>query len=238
MIPESSPAPSIIRPQADWSALRFFTKRGTATALIIGGVLNLLASVLIQFWLDAAGGERSVALVENPGLGLVATSLNLLAIPLMLLGFGGLLRLASRRAPVLSRVAWGASIVGLGAFFVMTASVLVLYSVAAESSPEIPAPVLAAINGQSGSWVFLGVFALFMIVNPLGIILSAVAFLRSRIIPLWATLSLLAFLIADFVLPPLPFIDWHVLFLAFAGGTAWAVLKTGEECWADAGELG
>jgi hypothetical protein len=213
------------------SRLRVITRTGTVVALITGSLLNLAASVaanLVFAGDDAYSGEGFAA---NGQLVLIAPMLNLIAIPLMLLGIVGVCVLASQKSPVMSRLAVVFTSIGMAAFFALTAATAALYSVAVDAAPELPSAVLDGLIGSGDSIAFPILMFTFLIANPLGILFAVIAFLRSRVVPIWAVIALIVFAVSDFGLPTIPFFDWHVFFVVFAAGAAVAVAKSPREPW-------
>ena len=211
--------------------LRILTRMGTIVALVSGGVLNLAASVagnLVFSGDDAYSGEGFATAGQ---WAMLSPTLNLIAIPLMLLGIAGLLFLASARSPLVSRLALVVTTLGFAAFFTMIASSFALYSAAVESAPDVPEAVLSGLMGSSASPAFMILFLTFMIATPLGLLLTVIALLRSRVIPIWATIALIVFGVSDFGLPEIPYFDWHAFFVIFTIGGAIAVVRTRRDTW-------
>jgi hypothetical protein len=205
------------------------SRSSTIIGLTLGSILNLGAALLTQAFLGT-GGDFAAALSERPTLGIASAMLNVAGIPLMLLGLTGLLYLSSPRAAISSRIALWATAVGMTAFLAKSAALAALYGAGSAAAPAVPAAVLDSISGQ-GDPIPMVLALLFLVGNVTGILFAAFAFFRSRIIPLWVTVALLVFLVADFAMPSVPWFDAHVLFVVFAVGASSAVARTPRDAW-------
>lgn len=218
---EPASTPKTRRPKTR-EPIRFMGARSTAAALVLGAALNASASYLNTAFLQGGptvGGYVN-ALSERGTLGMVGVLLNILGIPLMLAGIAGLLQLASPKAPVASRIALAATAVGMVAFLCMNGALVALYSLGAGGHAEA-----AALQLTGTSAVMLAMLLPFLLGNAVGMVCTAIALLKSRAVAAWIPIALLLFFVADFILPPLPFFDAHLLFVAFAVGAAVAVLR-------------
>ncbi|MEO8907908.1 MAG: hypothetical protein ABI310_07485 [Microbacteriaceae bacterium] len=209
--------------------LSLVSRSSTIIGLLLGSTLNLGAALLTQAFLGSSG-DVVAALTERSALGTVSVVLNLVGIPLMLLGLTGLLYLSSPRAPISSRIALWATAVGMLAFLAKSAALAALYGAGAAAAPAVPETILDSISGK-GDMIPMVLAFLFLGGNVVGILFATFAFFRSRIIPAWASIALLLFLVTDFVLPPLPWFDAHVLFVVFAVGASIAVARTTRQTW-------
>ena len=70
-----------------------------------------------------------------------------------------------------------------------------------------PPAVLDALTGSGGSIMFPILMITFLVANPLGIVFAIIAFVRSRVVPIWAVVALTVFAASDFGLPNIPFFD-------------------------------
>lgn len=229
--PTSQNADAIQPPAPAHPNLRILTRMGTMIALVAGGVLNLAASVTANLVLSGDDAWSGQGFANAGQWAMLSPTLNLIAIPLMLLGIAGLLYLASARSPLVSRLALVVTTLGFAAFFTMIASSFALSSAAVESAPDIPEAVLNGLMGSSASPAFMILFLTFMIATPLGLLLTVIALLRSRTIPIWATMALIVFGVSDFGLPEIPYFDWHAFFVVFTIGGAIAVARTRRDAW-------
>lgn len=229
LTPQADAAPT--RDETRRPRLRVITRTGTVVALITGSMLNLAASVAANIVFASDDAYSGDGFAANGQLVLITPMINLIAIPLMLLGLAGICVLASAKSPVMSRLALVFTAVGMAAFFAMTAATAALYSVAVDTAPDLPPAVLDALTGSGGSIIFPILMITFLVANPLGIVFAIIAFLRSRVVPIWAVVALAVFAVSDFGLPNIPFVDWHVFFVVFAVGAAVAVAKSPREAW-------
>ncbi|HEY5223194.1 MAG TPA: hypothetical protein VIJ18_09155 [Microbacteriaceae bacterium] len=209
--------------------LLLVSRSSTIIGLTVGATLNLGAALLTQAFLGP-GGDFAAALSERPTLGIASALLNLVGIPLMLLGLTGLLYLSSPRAPISSRIALWATAIGMIAFLAKSAALAALYGAGAAAAPAVPTAILDSISGK-GDPIPMVLALLFLAGNVIGILFASFAFFRSRIIPLWVTLALLVFLVGDFALPAVPWFDAHALFVVFAIGASIAVARTTRDAW-------
>ncbi|AIY03267.1 hypothetical protein ART_3668 [Arthrobacter sp. PAMC 25486] len=210
------------RPPAK-APIRFMGRRSTAAALVLGAALNASASFINTAFLQ---GEPTVAgysgaLAERSSFGLAGVLLNIVGIPLMLAGIVGLLQLASPKAPVVSRIALAATTIGMIAFLCMNGALVALYSLGAGGNAVAAAQQL---TGTSSG--MLAMLLPFLLGNAVGMVCTAIALLKSKATAAWIPISLLIFFVADFVLPATPFLDAHLIFVAFAAAAAWSVLRT------------
>lgn len=206
--------------------IRFMGRRCTAAALVLGAALNASASFINAAFLQ---GDPTVAgyigaLTERGSLGLAGVLLNMVGIPLMLAGIVGLLQLASPKAPVVSRIALAATTLGMVAFLCMNGALVALYSLGAGGNAEAAAQQL---TGTSAG--MLAMLLPFLVGNAVGMVCTAIALLKSRATPVWIPIALLVFFVADFILPGTPFFDAHLIFVVFAAGAAWSVLRTSKQ---------
>lgn len=218
--------------------LRLVTRTGTIAALAVGSLLNLVAALLVNRLWSGTTDDPGTVFVGAGGMVTAIALANIIAIPAIWLGIVGLATLSSRRAPVSSRLAVVLTSIGMTAFLAQVGAVASLNEVAVSVAPDVPDAVLAGIAGEAAGPVFLALVVAMVAGNTLGILAAVFAFARSRVVPLWATAALLLFGVSDFLLPSLPYVDWHVLFVAFAAGAAVAVARTRPEHWRPGAEDG
>lgn len=207
------------------TAFRLFSRRAAATALVLGAVLNAGAAFVNTAFLQGGptAGNYVDALANHAPLGMAGVGLNIIGILLMLVGIIGLMQQASRRAPVAGRIAAWATGIGMVAFLCMNGALLGLYGMGSAGNAEAG---LAADQLVGTSPAMLALLLPFLVGNAVGMVGAAVALLKSRITPLWVPISLLVFFVADFILPDTGWFDAHLIFVVFAVGAAWSLLRT------------
>lgn len=201
-----------------------FSRRSAAIALILGAVLNAAAAVVNTAFLQGAPTAEGyvTALAERAPLGMAGVGLNIVGIPLLLVGVLGLMQQASRRAPVVSRVAAWSTAIGMVAFLCMNGALLALYGMGSAGSAEANLAAEQLIGSSAG---MLALLLPFLLGNAVGMICAAVALFKSRITPIWVPISLLLFFISDFILPITGWFDAHLIFVVFAAGATWSLLR-------------
>ncbi|RAN78154.1 hypothetical protein B5P43_17300 [Bacillus sp. SRB_336] len=204
--------------------IRFLGRRSTAAALVAGAALNAASAFVNTAFLRGAptADGYAAALSDRVPLGMAGLALNIVGIPLMLLGILGLLQAASGRAPVASRIAGWATGIGMVAFLCMNGALAALYGLG-DTGEAGRALAAGQLTGTSAG--LLALLLPFLLGNAVGMVLTAIALFKSRITPPWVPIMLLAFLVADFILPGTRWLDAHLLFVAFAAGAAWALLR-------------
>ncbi|WP_353829213.1 hypothetical protein [Agromyces sp. SYSU T0242] len=159
------------------------------------------------------------------------------------IGLVGLAHAASHRSPVLGTL--GAVLSGLGAFghVAYGGASLVTLGMAryAAKSGDLDAAEAAFATTQGGA--FVPVLLAGLAGTVLGVILVAVAILRSAIAPRWVAIALLAWTVVEFVLPNVlsgAWVTWTSLVLGVVAfiGAAVAVLRGGSGAWTTALEAG
>lgn len=203
--------------------MHFIGSRATAVALVAGALLNAGAAFMNTAFLQGPNTTAGylAALAERAPVGLAGLAMNIVGIVLMMAGLLGLLQRASTRAPVVSRIAAWSTTLGMVAFLCMNGALLALYSLGTggEAARTLAAEQLTGTS--AGMLVLLP----FLLGNAVGMVCTAIALLKSHLTPPWVPVALLVFFVADFMLPAIPFFDAHLLFIAFAAGAAWSVLR-------------
>lgn len=214
------------RATREQTPFHLFSRRGAAVALVLGAVLNAGAAFMNTAFLQGAPttGNYVAALANHAPLGMAGVGMNIAGIPLMLIGIVGLMQQASGRAPVASRIAAWATGIGMLAFLCMNGALLGLYVLGSAGSQEAGMAAGQLVGTSAG---MLALLLPFLVGNAVGMVGAAVALLKSRITPVWVPVSLLIFFVADFILPGTGWFDAHLIFVVFAGGAAWALLRTG-----------
>lgn len=212
--------------------IRFMGRRSTSAALVLGALLNATASFINTAFLPGgpAAAGYTEALTERGTLGLAGVLLNIAGIPLMLAGIAGLVQLASPTAPLLSRTALAATTVGMVAFLCMNGAHVALYGLGAGGGAGAETAALQLTGTGAG---MLALLLPFLLGNAVGMVCTAAALLKSRVVAPWMPITLLVFFVADFILPGTPFFDAHLIFVAFAMGAAWSVWRGGREPFAE-----
>lgn len=162
------------------------------------------------------------ALSERGGVGMLGVLLNIVGVPLLLAGLVGLLKLASPKSSIVSRIAVAAITVGMVAFLCMNGALLAFYSF---GSGGAAAAASAAEQLTVASTGMLALLAPFLLGNAVGMVCTAIALLKSRVTSLWVPVALLLFFVLDFLVPAMAFFDTHLLFVAFAVGAGASVLR-------------
>jgi hypothetical protein len=208
-------------------------RRTAMMALVVGAVLNQAASTLAMMFNggDTSVGGYAAAITERGPLGVLSAMANVVGIPLMLLGVIGLLQYSGRRAPVAARIGLVATAIGFVGFLSMSASLAALYDLARPLDPAQQAPLLSALAGETAGPVFAMFLLSFLLGSVTGMVATAVALWRSRAVPRWLPITLLIFVVADFLAPDLGWFDAHVVFVIFAVGSAVAIARKSDHDW-------
>jgi|GEM_PF-2229129 len=210
-------------------------RRALVAGSLVAGIAFAVAGILLQpefpddpsAYVELLAGSASAAV----GLQLFLWSQVFWAI-----GLVGLAHAASHRSPVLATL--GAVFSGLGAFghTAYGGASLVTLGMAryAVESGDLEAAQAAFASTQGGD--FIPYLLAGLAGTVLGVILVAVALLRSAVAPRWVAIALLAWTVVEFVLPNFLSGAWItytslVLGVAAFTGAAVAVLRGGRGAW-------
>ncbi|GAA2043668.1 hypothetical protein GCM10009819_32930 [Agromyces tropicus] len=208
-------------------------------ALVAGSLVVAIATAVVGILLHPAFPEEPseyVELLAGSATAAIGLQLFLWSQVFWAVGLIGLAHAASHRSPVLGTL--GALFSGLGAFghAAFGGASLVTLGMAryAVESGDVDAAQAALGATQGGDFVPFLLAGLGGTV--LGVVLIAVALLRSAVAPRWVAIALLAWTVVEFVLPN--FLDgaWVtytslVLGLVAFTGAAVAVLRGGSGAW-------
>jgi hypothetical protein len=200
-------------------------------ALIAAGLLNGLPQALLTILTgDLSFGEQIVWAAEHPtahALEQTALVVSSLVMPIGLLGVAHVSRF---RAPVLTAIATPLVLWGMWGF----GNVLAMGYVAGTVAPSVLS-VDDAVALNEGLVAHPGTVATALVPHLigsfLGLVLLAVAGWRSRAVPRAAAALLVAFLVWDFLLPPLGPIDAHVLLVLAWGWMGLHLLRMPDAQW-------
>jgi hypothetical protein len=204
------------------------TRWTTAITLVLGAALTTIASALNDVMYEGDPNDLRGALVQNTETGLTSVYVNAVGVPLLLLGFTGVMMLSARRAPVLSRIGWTVLTVGLVGYQSMLGSLSSLYGIIIATRPHVPEAVFLGFEGGGPEGVWAVVYLVGM---GAGVILCAIALLRSRAVPVWAALTLLAFPFLEVFLSSLGWYVTDIVLVVFAVAAALAVLRVPRDSW-------
>jgi hypothetical protein len=200
--------------------------------LVTAGLLNGLPQFLVEFvtqgqesFSDQIAWSRENALLH--GAEQTALVVSSLVMPLGLLGVAHVTRF---RAPVLTAVAAPLVLWGMWGF----GNVLAMGYVAGTVAPAV-LDVDSAVALNDGLGAHAGVVATALVPHLigsfLGLILLSVAAWRSRAFPRAAAALLVAFLVWDFLLPPLGPVDAHVLLVLAWGWMGVHLIRMPDAVW-------
>lgn len=210
-------------------------RRTTVAVSLVAGIALAAISLLLQ---PEVPDDPAEYLERLAGATLAPIGLQLFVLSQVFwaIGLVGLGHAASERSPVFGSL--GGLFSALGAFghAVYGGASLVTFSMAgyAVESGDVDAALAAFASTQEGAFIPYLVFGLAGTI--LGVILIAVALLRSGIAPRWVPIALLAWTVIEFVLPNvLPgvwttYASLVVGVVAFAGA-AIAVFRGGTDAW-------
>lgn len=215
-------------------------RRVTVAASLVAGITLAAISLLLQPEFPDDPAEYLDRLAEST-LAPIGLQLFVLSQVFWAVGLVGLGHAASRRSPVFGTL--GAVFGALGAFghAVYGGATLVTFSMAryAAEGGDADAAQAAFDSTQGGAFIPYLVFGLFGTI--LGMVLIAVALLRSGIAPRWVPIAVLAWVVIEFLLPNvLPgvwttYLSLVVGLVAFAGA-ALAILRGGSGPWTTVAE--
>jgi hypothetical protein len=204
------------------------TRWTTAVTLVLGAVLTTIASALNDVMYAGDPDDLRGALVQNTETGLTSVYVNAVGVPLLLLGFTGVMMLSAHRAPVLSRIGWAILAMGLVGYQSMLGSLSSLYGIILATRPQVPETVFVSLEGGGPEGVWSVAYLIGM---GAGVILCAISLLRSRVVPVWAALALLAFPFLEVFLSSFGWYVTDAVLVVFAIRAALAVLRSPRDSW-------
>lgn len=215
-------------------------RRMTVAVSLVAGIALAAVSLLLQPEFPDDPSDH-VDLLAGSSLAPIGLQLFVLSQVFWAVGLVGLGHAASRRSPVFGTL--GAVFSALGAFghAVYGGASLVTLAMAryAVESGDADAALAAFASTQGAAFVPYLAFGL--VGTILGMVLIAVALLRSRVTPRWVPIALLAWTVVEFGLPNvLPgvwttYASLVVGLIAFAGAAV-AILRGGSGAWTTADE--
>jgi hypothetical protein len=197
--------------------------------LVVGAVLNL-AEALIGRVVGQSGSVAGSldAWAERPVLATTGLVAGTVAVPFLLLGLVAMAQLVRPRMPRLGSTAMVLAFVGgLGFFGIHAVSVI---DRAAVDQPDREAMV-ALIESAQNSTPALLILVPFLLGLAGSVLLTAIGYLRTRVVPVWIPVALLLFLVLDFGPFPTGPVDPHWLFLAASAGLAVVVAQRTDRQW-------
>ena len=204
-------------------------RRVAVAALTVGAVLNLAEALIGRIVGQSASVEGSLeAYAANPTLAAIGLTVGTIAVPLLLLALVAMAQLFRPRMPRLGTTAMVLALVGaLGFFGIHAVSV---YDYAAVDQPDREAMVTLIESAQNSGLALLVVLP-FMLGMAGSVLLSSIGLLRTRVVPLWIPIVLLAFLVLDFGGFPTGPVDPHWLFVAASIGLAVTIAQRTDRQW-------
>jgi hypothetical protein len=210
-------------------------RRTTVGLSLMLGIALAGISVLLQpkFPDDPSEYVESIAGSASAHLGLQMFVASQVFWAVGLIGLG---HAASRRSPVFGSLAALFSALGAFGHAVYGGASLVTFAIAeyAADSGDMDAALAAFSSTQGGA--FIPYLACGLLGTILGMILLAVALIRSRIAPLWVPIALIAWTVIEFVLPNFVTGVWVTYTSLVLGAIAFvgagvAVLRGGPGAW-------
>jgi hypothetical protein len=206
-------------------------QRLAGASLVIAGLLNgggqyvvhLLAGDLMFSDLIRWGADNPVHGIEQALLVVSA-----LVMPIGLLGVAHLCRF---RAPRLTAVATPLVIWGMWGFATMLTSGYVAGTVAVDALSVDQAVALNESFLEDPGLIVLGLVP-HLLGSFFGLLLLSIAAWRSRSFPRPALALLIAFLVWDFMLPPIGPLEAHLLLLVAWCWMGWHLFRTSDAAWA------
>lgn len=204
-------------------------RRTAIVCLVVGSALNLGEALIGRM----VGQDYSVAGTlegweQRPTLASIGLAVGTISVPFLLLAIVAMAQLVRPHMPRLGAVATFLGYVGgLGFFGIHAVSII---DRAAVDQPDRAAMVALIESAQSSSLGLLIVMP-FMLGLMGAVLLVSIGFLRTRAVPVWIPVVLLAFLALDFG----PFstgpVDPHWLFVAASFGLAVTVARRSDRQW-------
>jgi hypothetical protein len=204
-------------------------RRVAVVGLTVGATLNLAEALIGRVVGQGASTEGTLeAWAAEPTLAAIGLAVGTVAVPFLLLALVAMAQLYRPRLPKLAATAMVLGFVGTFGFFGIHA--VGVYDYAAIDQPDRGAMVALIESAQSSTLGLLIVMP-FLLGMVGSVLLSAIGFLRTRVVPIWIPVVLLAFLVLDFGGFPVGPVDPHWLFLAASLGLAYVVAKRTDRQW-------
>ena len=204
-------------------------RRVAVVALTVGAVLNLAEALVGRIVGQSSSVAGTLEAWEaEPTLAAIGLVLGTIAVPLLLLALVAMAQLFRPRMPRLGTTAMVLALVGSFGFFGIHA--VSVYDYAAVDQPDREAMVTLIESAQNSGLALLVVLP-FMLGMAGSVLLSSIGLLRTRVVPLWIPIVLLAFLVLDFGGFPTGPIDPHWLFVAASIGLAVTIAQRTDRQW-------
>lgn len=204
-------------------------RRAAAAALVTGAALNTAQAVLTGLVLggrDRTPEQEVAAAVAHPQAVLAVTLLGLASVPPLLIGFQATAHLVRARLPRLGAAAAVLTFAGVLGF-------LGLHGVTLAQSILVGAGHAGAVPALQESPLALVVVAPFLLGMFGGTALLIGGLAVTRGVPRWIPAAYGLFWVLDLAVGAVGPVDPHWLFLAASTGIAVAVLRAGDQRWAD-----
>ncbi|GAA2359028.1 hypothetical protein [Nonomuraea africana] len=201
------------------------SRRLAVVGLIGGALLNGAESIGMRLLLPRqpeTGAAKLQAIADSGATYPVLVTLGTLAIPFMCVGFLALTHLLGQRAPRTGRVAVALLLTGMFGFFGM--HVLSMVQVPLSQSPDLVQAGALLDRAEAHPLLGLTFLAPFLVGTALGLLVLIVGLLRTKSVPRWVSLTMLAFLVVDFALRNPGPVDAHWLWIVACIGAARAIL--------------
>jgi hypothetical protein len=204
-------------------------RRLAAGALVAGAALNTAQAVLTGAVLggrDRTPEQEIAAATAHPGAVLAITVLGLASVPALLIGFQATAHVVRARLPRLGAAAALLTYVGVLGF-------LALHGLSLAKSILLAEGHAAAVPALQESPLGLIVVAPFLLGMFGGTALLVGGLVAARGVPRWIPAAYGLFWVLDLAVGAVGPVDPHWLFLAASTGLAVAVLRAGDQGWAD-----
>jgi hypothetical protein len=205
-------------------------RRAAVVCLAVGATLNLAEAVIDRLVGESSSVADSLeASSAHPTLDAAGLVVGMLSVPFLLLALVAMAQLLRPRMPKLGATAmvlgYGG---GLGFLGIHAVGII---DHAAIDQPDRAATV-ALLDSAQNSPLALLVLVPFLLGMAGSVLLTSIAYLRTRVVPIWIPVVLLVFLVLDFGGFPTGPVDPHWLFLAASLGLAVVVAgRTDHEWW-------
>ena len=204
-------------------------RRTAVVALTVGATLNLAEALTNRIVGETSSVEGSLeAYAANPTLARIGLVVGTIAVPFLLLGLVAMAQLFRPRMSRLGATAMVLGFVGALGFFGIHA--VGIYDYAAADQPDREA-IVAFIESAQNSPLAALVLVPFLLGMAGSVLLTSIGYLRTRVVPIWIPVVLLAFLVLDFGGFPTGPVDPHWLFVAASIGVAVGIAKRTDRQW-------
>ena len=204
-------------------------RHAAVACLIIGATLNLAEALIGRVVGQSSSVAGSLdAWAARPALATTGLIAGTLAVPFLLLGLVAMAQLVRPHMPRLGATAMVLGYAGGLGFLGMHAVGIV--DRAAIDQPDREAMVGLLESAQSST---LGLLILvpFLLGMAGSVLLTSIGYLRSRVVPVWIPVVLLAFVVLDFGQFPTGPVDPHWLFVAASFGLAGTIARRTDRQW-------